>query len=44
MTPGAASLVNKLRLAAGQRALLLNAPAGYLQSLGELPTGVQFDF
>jgi hypothetical protein len=44
MTPGAASLVSKLRLAAGQRALLLNAPAGYLQSLGELPTGVQFDF
>ena len=34
------NLLKKLRLAAGQKALVLNAPAGYLQSLGELPSGV----
>ena len=34
------NIVKKLRLAAGQKALLLNAPEGYLQSLGELPAGV----
>ncbi|OGO38306.1 MAG: hypothetical protein A2W35_18790 [Chloroflexi bacterium RBG_16_57_11] len=33
-------LIKKLRLAAGQKALVLNAPAGYLQSLGELPAGI----
>lgn len=44
MTPEAASLPKKLRLSPGYRALLLNAPAGYLHSLGELPMGVQFDF
>jgi hypothetical protein len=43
MTPGAASLMSKLRPAAGQRTLLFTAPAGYLQSLGELPMGVRFD-
>jgi hypothetical protein len=33
-------LLKKLRLAAGQRALVLNAPPGYLQALGELPANV----
>ena len=36
MTP----LVKKLWLVPGQRALVLNAPAGYVESLGELPEGV----
>jgi hypothetical protein len=31
----------KLRLQAGQKALLINPPQGYLQALGELPEGVQ---
>lgn len=31
----------KLRLQTGQSALFLNAPEGYLQALGELPSGVQ---
>jgi hypothetical protein len=34
------SIVKKLRLAAGQKALVLNAPPDYTQSLGELPAGV----
>ena len=34
------SVIKKLRLATGQKALLLNAPPGYLESLGELPAGV----
>ncbi len=34
------ALARKLRLQAGQRALILNAPAGYLNELGELPEGV----
>jgi hypothetical protein len=34
------NLIKKLRLAASQKALVLNAPANYLQSLGELPAGV----
>ena len=34
------NLLKKLRLSAGQKALVLNAPPGYLQSLGELPAGV----
>jgi hypothetical protein len=31
----------KLRLQAGQKALFINPPQGYLQALGELPEGVQ---
>ena len=34
------TITKKLRLQAGQSALLLNAPQGFLQSLGELPAGV----
>jgi hypothetical protein len=33
-------LANKLRMQPGQRVLILNAPMGYLASLGELPEGV----
>lgn len=36
-----ASLIKKLRLQAGDRALILNAPPGYIDSLGQLPDGVQ---
>jgi len=43
VTPEAASLLKKLRLSLGQRALFLNAPPGYLQSLGELLAELQFD-
>jgi hypothetical protein len=35
------NLIKKLRLAAGQKALVLNAPPGYLQALGELLAGVR---
>jgi hypothetical protein len=35
-------IVKKLRLQAGQQALHLNAPQGYLQALGELPGEVSF--
>jgi hypothetical protein len=35
------SLVKKLRLQAGQRALVLNAPPGYAAALGEVPEGVE---
>ena len=34
------SLQKKLRLAAGQKALVLNAPPGYPEALGELPAGL----
>jgi hypothetical protein len=34
------TILKKLRLQAGQKALLLNAPQGYQDALGELPTGV----
>jgi hypothetical protein len=34
------TVLKKLRLQAGQKALLLNAPQGYLETLGELPAGV----
>jgi len=34
------NLIKKLRLAAGQKALVLNAPPGYLQALGELPANI----
>jgi hypothetical protein len=36
----ASSLVKKLRMQSGQRALLLNAPSGYLESLDDLPEGI----
>jgi len=36
-------LIKKLQLCTGLRALLLNAPGGYLESLVELPEGVRFD-
>ena len=47
-----ANIVKKLRLQAGHKALLLNAPGGYLEALGELPAAVilatqpdgEFDF
>ena len=35
------SLIKKLRIQAGQRALILNPPAGYVESLGDLPEGVK---
>lgn len=49
---GATDLIKKLRIQAGQRALILNAPEGYIQGLGELPEGAtasqvaggEFDF
>jgi len=34
------SLVKKLGIRPGQRVLILNAPDGYVESLGELPEGV----
>jgi hypothetical protein len=34
------TILKKLRLQAGQKALLLNAPEGYLEALGGLPAGV----
>jgi len=36
-------LVKKLRLQAGHRALLLNAPDGYRELLGELPSDVELE-
>ncbi len=33
------TLLKKLRLLPGYRALILNAPAGYIEHLGELPEG-----
>ncbi len=35
------ALVKKLKLKPGQRAIVVNAPDGYLQELGPLPNGVQ---
>jgi hypothetical protein len=35
------ALVKKLRVQPGQRALVLNPPSGYIQSLGELSEGVE---
>ena len=35
------SLVKKLRLQRGQRAIILNAPPGYMNELGPLPNGVE---
>ncbi len=37
------SLVQKLRLQGGQRALIANTPAGYVEGLGPLPAGLQVD-
>lgn len=34
------SLVKKLRIQAGQRVLILNAPPGYVESLADLAEGV----
>jgi hypothetical protein len=34
-------LVKKLGIRSGQRVLILNAPDGYVESLGELPEGVE---
>jgi hypothetical protein len=36
-----AELLNKLGMQPGQRVLILNAPVGYLNELGELPEGVE---
>ena len=35
------ALVKKLKLKAGQRALIVNAPAGYIDALRPLPDGVE---
>ncbi len=35
------SLVKKLRIQKGQRVLIMNAPSGYVESLGGLPEGVE---
>jgi hypothetical protein len=35
------SLVKKLRIQPGQHLLILNPPSGYIQSLGELPEGIE---
>lgn len=37
------ALTKKLRLQPGQRVLLLNAPRGYLDLLGDLPDGASLD-
>jgi len=37
----ATPLIKKLRLQPNQRALIVNAPAGYVESLGKLPDGVE---
>ncbi len=34
-------LINKLRMQPGQRVLILNAPPGYVDVLGDLPEGVR---
>jgi len=33
--------MKKLRIQSGQRLLVLNAPSGYLEALGDLPEGVK---
>jgi hypothetical protein len=38
-----AELWKKLRMQPGQRVLILNAPAGYVDGLGELPEGVEVE-
>ncbi len=37
------TLIKKLSIKAGMRALVLNAPEGYLESIKELPEGVKID-
>ena len=37
----ASKLARKLRIQPGQRVLILNPPAGYLETLGELPEGAE---
>lgn len=37
------ALAKKLRLQSAQRALILNAPQGYLELLGEVPEGVKIE-
>ena len=37
----ATALLKKLRMQAGQRVLILNAPPGYVESLEDLPEGVE---
>lgn len=37
----ATSLVKKLRMQPGQRVLILNAPEGYIEALGDLPEGIE---
>jgi hypothetical protein len=34
-------IARKLKLAAGQRAALINAPVGYVDELGQIPEGVE---
>ena len=36
-----ATLVKKLRLQPGQKAVIVNAPPGYVEGLGDLPEGVE---
>jgi len=36
-----AALIKKLRIQAGERLLILNAPPGYIESLGDLPEGAR---
>jgi len=35
------SLIKKLRIQPGQRLLVINAPEGYISTLGQLPEGVE---
>jgi len=37
----ASSLIKKLRIQSGQRMLILNAPPGYAEALGDLPEGAE---
>jgi hypothetical protein len=37
----ASTLLKKLRMQAGQRVLILNAPEGYVEALGDLPEGIE---
>ncbi len=38
----ASPLIKKLRIQPGPAAVVLNAPAGFMESLGDLPEGVDF--
>ncbi len=40
---GDSGLIKKLRLKEGDRALVLNPPAGYLEQLADLPAGVRLE-